>query len=150
MIREITDPAAVAAIYNADMAKRVGHDHCPAGYIDHPAVRYFGAYVGDDLVGLFVRIETTWIEVDVHAVIHRRAIQHARSLGREFIALMFQDPAVQKLTAPVFEDIPSAVNYCKRLGFRYEGFRRACFVRSGHIIGLHILGLTREDYERHR
>jgi hypothetical protein len=151
MIVEIYDAEEVNSIYNADgIAARVGHDHRKAEYIAHPAVRYFGAYVEGKLVGAFVRIESTWVEVEVHAALTRAAIAHSRTLGREFIALMFSDPAIHKLSAPVFEGLESAANYCKRLGFKTEGFRRDCFMRGGKLVGAHMLGLTRRDYERNR
>ena len=147
-VQPLDDAKAIAAIY-ADpyIASRIGHDHRPAAPIEHPAARYLGAYADGELVGAFLVIESGFIEWDLHALLTRRALPFCRDLGRACIAWCFAQPArIERVTAYVIEGLESARNYCLRLGFRAEGFRRAALCVGGQLRGIYVLGLTRREW----
>lgn len=137
----------LSAICADPYVSRVGHDHRACSPIDHPAVRYLGAYVGGALVGAFAVVESSWIELDLHALLTRKALPHCRELGRKCLAFVFREPLIQRVTAYVIEGLESARNYCLKLGFKAEGFRRCAVQRDGALFGVHVLGLTRADWE---
>jgi hypothetical protein len=146
-LRPLNDPDALAALYADPYIARVGHDHRPASPITHPEVHYIGAHVDGELVGAFMVVESGWIEHDVHALLTRRALRWSRDLGAMMLARMFDDHAIKRVTAQVIEGLESARNYCLRLGFRLEGFRRDALMVGGRLRGVYMLGLTRRDWE---
>jgi len=124
---------------------RIYHDDRPRGYIDHPAITYYGAYVGSDVAGVLLAIENTPEDIGVHVALRRWATPHGRALGHLFINAVFADHTVQRLTAEVLGTLPSAANYCRRLGFEDEGVRRnACRV-DGRLTDVVMLGLLRDQ-----
>jgi hypothetical protein len=142
----LNDKAALADLYRDPYIARVGHDHRPAAPIEHPAASYLGAWVGDSLVGAFLVIESGFIEWDVHALLTRRALPWCRDFGRMCLAWCFGHEVVQRVTAYVIEGLEAARNYCLKLGFVVEGFRRDAVSVGGQLVGLHVLGMTRRDW----
>lgn len=126
---------------------RLSHDHRELSPIIHPDVRYLGAYVNDVLVGFFMLIEVSWGEIEIHAMLRKEAISVSRRLGHLCIEYAFSDKTIKRLTALIIEGLGSAKNYCIKLGFKDEGFKRNACVKNGKLIGVHLLGLTREDWE---
>jgi len=147
-LQPLTDQASLFALYSDPYIARVGHDHRPAAPIIHPAASYLGAYVDGVLVGAFLIIESGFIELDLHALLRRSALPYSRALGYLCIARAFANSAIQRVTAYVIEGLTSALNYCTKLGFMVEGFRRDACVQGGKLKGVHVLGLTRQDWEK--
>jgi hypothetical protein len=147
-LQPLSDQSALAALYRDPYISRVGHDHRPAEPLQHPAVRYLGARVDGELVGAFLIIESGFIEVDVHALLTRRALPHSRALGRLCLGQAFADPSIERITAYVIEGLTKARNYCLKLGFQAEGFRRNACQQKGRLVGVHVLGMTRNEWEK--
>lgn len=144
----LTDRHALDALYADPYIARIGHDHRPAAPIFHPAARYVGAYIGKKLAGAFLIIESGFIECDVHALLTKRALYFSRALGHMLLGLLFStNESLQRVTAYVIESLPSARNYCLKLGFKDEGLRRDCCMQNGVLLGVHTLGMTRNDWE---
>jgi hypothetical protein len=144
-VAPINDGAAIDQLL-ADpwVAARIRHDAREPGFIDHPALTYYGAYVDADLVGVFMAITHSPWEVEVHAALLRSATGHGRTLGQLFLDRLWRDPELMRITAPVLSTLPSAANYCRRLGFKDEGVkRRACKV-DGQPADVIYLGLLRQ------
>lgn len=135
-------------VYADPYIRRVGHDHRAAAPIYHPLVTYYSAYVGSEFVGAFMAIRDTAVELSLHALLHKSAIQHSRELGREFLRLVWQQPAILRVTAYIISGLESAKNYCLKLGFQYEGCRRCACLQGGIVRDVHILGMTREDWSK--
>lgn len=129
------------------IAGRVRYDHREPGFIHHPDVTYYGTYVDDELVGVYCVIASGFIEVDVHAFLSRKALLHSVALGHLMAARIFADQEINRITAQIIEGLESVCNHCKRFGFVYEGFRRGAILKGGHPVGMHVLGLTRADWE---
>lgn len=124
---------------------RVGHDDRPAAPIDHPDVTYLSARVDGRPVGAFMIIEG-YAERDVHALLTREALPWCRELGRACLAWCFENPSILRVTAQVIEGLESAKNYCLRLGFKLEGFKRDACRHAGRVVGVYMLGMTRKDW----
>lgn len=146
-LHPLIDMKALAALYSDPYISRVGHDDRPAEPLNHPAVQYVGAYVDGDLVGAFMAIESGFIELDVHALLSRSAIQYSREFGSMFLNQMFADPKIERVTAYVIDGLTAAMNYCIKLGFKYEGKRRNACRQYGKVVDVHILGMTRNDWK---
>jgi len=143
----LTDESTLRRVYADPYIARVGHDHRPAAPVIHPECHYLGAYRNDELMGAFLIVESGWIEWDVHALLHRKAIRWARDFGTMCLARIFENPMVWRVTAQVIEGLESAKNYCIKLGFKLEGFRRQALMVGGKLRGVHMLGITRHDWE---
>jgi len=133
------------ALYRDPYISRVGHDYRPASPIDHPLVTYLSAWVDDVFVGAFMAIQQTAIEIEVHALLKRKAIMRSRELGMAFIDWCFTKP-IERITAWVIEGLESAKNYCLRLGFTFEGVRRSACIQNGSLKNLYMLGMTRQQW----
>lgn len=146
-LQPLTDQSTLSALYRDPYISRVGHDHRPAEPIEHDAVRYLGARVDGDLVGAFLIVESGFIELDLHALLTRRALPHSRALGRLCLDDAFSNPEIKRVTAYVIEGLSAARNYCLKLGFKTEGLRRNACSWHGRLVGVHILGMTRKEWE---
>ena len=146
-INLLTDANLLGELYADPYVARIGHDHRAATPIIHPNARYMGAYVDEQFVGAFLIIESGYIEQDVHALLTRRALAFSRRLGRMCLDYVFSDAGIQRVTAYVIEGLTSAKNYCLKLGFKDEGFRRNVCMKAGKLLGVHVLGMTRKDWE---
>lgn len=146
-VRPLDDAEAINGILNhPSVASKIRHDAREPGYIDHPAVSYEGAWADERLVGVFVAVRFSPWEVEVHAAILPERVRHSRTLAMLFIERAFVDPEVLRLTAYVLGTLPSAANWCRKVGFKDEGVRRdACRV-DGQATDIVVLGLTRGEW----
>jgi len=142
----LEDSAALAKIYADPWISKVGHDHRPAAPIHHPAARYLGAYVHGRLVGAFLIIESGYLELDLHALLSRRALAWCREFGRMCLDHVFGMQHIQRVNANVLEGLESARNYCLHLGFKLEGFKRDAAQVDGKLVGIYMLGMTRREW----
>src|SRR3972149_4516313 len=95
-LKPIHDPIALAALYYDPYIARVGHDHRPASPIEHEAVRYVGTYADGPLVGAFMVIESGFVELDVHALLTRRALKQSREFGKMMIRPLFENKEIAR------------------------------------------------------
>lgn len=143
-VRPLSDPEAIDAILrHPSVAGKVRHDGREPGYIDHPLVSYHGAYVDRALVGVFVAIRFSRWEAEVHAALLPRATRQGRALGLMFLDAVFADPEVLRCTGYVLSTLPSAANYCRKLGFEHEGTRRSACMVGGQVVDVLVMGLVR-------
>lgn len=142
----LRDPEAVNSILqDTAMHAKLVHDARAPGFIEHPLVSYYGAYIDDRLVGVFTGVDFTAWELEVHVAIVPSAIRHARRLCRLYLEEMFAAPDRQRVTAYVLGTLPSAANLCRRLGFVDEGVRRKACRIDGKPVDVIVLGMTRDD-----
>ena len=146
-VRPLTDPQIIFDLYQSPEFSVVSHDHRPVSPVFHQLASYLGAYVGKVLAGVFLLIRFSPLEVEVHALILRKFIRQSRILGRACLAHVFAQPGVARATAYVIEGLESAKNYCLKLGFQQEGFRRTACAKDGILLGVHVMGITRQDWE---
>jgi len=64
----------------------------------------------------------------------------------DFIDFIFDDLDMQKLNCEVIEGNDSVVKLHKKFLFKEEGFRDSNIIKGGKRIGVHFLGLTKEDW----
>jgi hypothetical protein len=126
---------------------RIGHDHRELEPIDHPHVKYLSAKLDGEQVGAFMVVESGFVEIDFHAMLSKRAIKHSRAFGQLFLEWVFAQNHLNRVTAYIIDGLNSANNYCLKLGFKYEGMRRGACLKNGQLVGVHVLGMTRHDWE---
>jgi len=132
-------------VYSDPYITKIGHDHRPAAPIDHPAVTYLSAWVGNTFAGAFMAIRFSPIEIELHALLKRSVLKHSRALGMACLEWAFAQP-IQRVTAYIIEGLESAKNYCIKLGFKEEGRRRVACVQNGMLKDIYVLGMTRMDW----
>lgn len=133
-------------IYSDPYIQRVGHYHRPATPVIHPSVMYISAWVNNAFAGAFMAIKSSTIEIDVHALLKKRYVKYSRNLGNMFLDWAFGHQ-ITRVTAYIIQGLESSVNYCKKIGFKYEGCRRDACIYNGKLTGVYVLGMTRRDYE---
>jgi UDP-4-amino-4,6-dideoxy-N-acetyl-beta-L-altrosamine N-acetyltransferase len=62
------------------------------------------------------------------------------------IDYVFETLAFEKLNCEVIETNPSVVKLHLKFGFAEEGFRRSNILKNDKRIGVHLLGLTKDDW----
>lgn len=129
-----------AALQHPAIAPKLRHDARDPGYIDHPQVRYVGAWT-DCFAGVFIAIDVTPWEVEAHVALLPHAVREARALAKLFIARELERPELQRITAKVMATLPSAANFCRKLGFVDEGVMRAACRIDGAPVDVLVLGL---------
>ena len=139
------DDEKIVRLYQDPYIQRIGYEGRPAAPIDHEAAMYFGAFVDGVFIGAYCLIRQSSTEFDVHSLLRKEVVELSRVIGVHFIAFAFQRFAIARMTAWVAEGMESTVNYCRKIGFQYEGFKRDAFMKRGRLMGVHMLGITRRD-----
>lgn len=143
----VDDQAVINAVLRDPwIADRIRHDGREPGFIASPAVTYYAARVDNRIAGVFVAIQISAWEIEVHAALARWVTPHGRCLGHEFLAELWDQPELMRVTAPVLATLPSAANYCRRLAFKDEGVKRTACKIDGNPVDVIYLGLTRDDW----
>lgn len=138
----------LAALYADPLISRIGDDDQPAVPVSHPLLKYLSAWVCGQFVGAYIVIEFTAREYEIHSLLMRNATRHSRELGRLVLGWAFRHESIMRVTGYIREGINSAVNHCLKMGFTYEGFRRSALMVDGKPRGVHILGMTREEWSK--
>jgi len=134
-------------VYSDPYIARVGHDHRPFAPVHHPLATYLTATVNGVFAGAFLAIRTTSLDMDLHALLKKDYVRHSRELARLFLKWAFAQN-VERVSAPVIEGLDAAKNYCLKLGFQYEGFKRYAVMQNGQMKGVHLLGMTRQEWSK--
>lgn len=146
-LKHLTDKAQLKEVYRLPEVQRIGHDYRAPNPIEHPNVAYIGAYRNGEFVGAFMAVSHSPIEIELHALLTKKATHSALRLGRMIITLAFENPMIQRVTALVREGLDSVCDYCLRLGFKLEGILRSACQINGKLLGVCVLGMTRSDWE---
>lgn len=133
-------------LFSDPYISRIGHDHRAASVIDHPHVKYLSARLNGEQVGAFMIVESGFVEIDIHAMLTKRALLHSREFGKLCLLWAFAHRHIQRVTAYIIDGLDTAKNYCMKLGFKNEGMRRDACMKNGSLVGVHILGMTRQDW----
>ena len=64
-----------------------------------------------------------------------------------FIDYVFQSLSMEKLNCEVLEENDAVVKMHKKFLFEEEGYRRSNIFKKGRRVGVHFLGLRKEDWE---
>jgi UDP-4-amino-4,6-dideoxy-N-acetyl-beta-L-altrosamine N-acetyltransferase len=71
-------------------------------------------------------------------------------LEYEIINYIFDNLNIQKLNCEVIEGNDSVISLHTKFGFQPEGFRRSNIIKSGERLGVHFLGITKEEWAAKR
>ena len=63
-----------------------------------------------------------------------------------FLNYVFNTLKIEKLNAEVIEGNEAVIEKHIRFGFQKEGFLRSSIIKQGQRIGVHLVGITREDW----
>jgi len=63
-----------------------------------------------------------------------------------FINFIFESVGIEKLNCEVIEGNDAVVKLHKKFLFQEEGFRRSNIIKNGTRVGVHFLGLTKDDW----
>lgn len=147
-LREGITQQHLQEVYSDPHMARAGHDHREFTPIIHPLATYLTAYAGGHFAGAFLAIRASHLEIDAHVLLKKEFAQESRALGREFLAWAFSKDGVQRVSANIREGLEIVRNYCLRLGFEQEGFKRHAISKDGEIGGIYIMGITKQDWSK--
>lgn len=133
-------------LYADPYIQRVGWDEVPAQPINHPAVQYLSALVYGNFAGAFMAVRFSDREIEMHSLIRKEYIKDSRELGGMALDWAFAQDGVQRVTAYIISDLVSAMNYCLKLGFKFEGIRREACVKNGVPLDVHIFGILKNEW----
>lgn len=136
----------LSMVYADPFVRRATRDGQEFAPINHPAVTYLSAWHKGAFVGAYLAVRFTQFEMELHALLMRKAAPFCRTFSRLFVSWAF-GKGVQRVTANIIDGLDSVVNHCLKIGFVTEGFKRDALRVGGEIRGVHILGMTRVDYE---
>ena len=135
-------------VYSDPYIARVGHDHRPFAPVHHPLATYLTATVNGVFAGAFLAIRASTMEIDVHALIKKDFAKQSRALGHAFICWAFNCAGVERVSANICEGLESVRNYCMKLGFVQEGFKRNAIMKNGEMRGIYMMGMTKQDWSK--
>lgn len=139
----------LSLIYADPFIRRVARDGQEFAPIHHPLVTYLSAWRDGQFMGAYLAIRFSVFEIEVHAFLMKKAIESSRVFAWLFLDWAFSK-GIMRVTANIIEGLDSVVNHCLKIGFQKEGFKRNALTTSGVVRGVHILGMTKEEYEQNR
>ncbi len=147
-LERVKEIESLTELFKDPYIAKIGHDHRALAPIEHPHVKYLSAKLNGQQVGAFMIVESGFVEIDIHAMLSKQALEHSRDFGRLCLIWAFAQKHINRVTAYIIEGLDSAKNYCLKLGFKNEGMRRGACLKNGRLVGVHILGMTRRDWEQ--
>lgn len=147
-LERVKEIESLTELFKDPYIAKIGHDHRALAPIEHPHVKYLSAKLNGQQVGAFMVVESGFVEIDIHAMLSKQALEHSRDFGRLCLIWAFAQKHINRVTAYIIEGLDSAKNYCLKLGFKNEGMRRGACLKNGRLVGVHVLGMTRSDWEQ--
>lgn len=147
-LREGITQEHLREVYSDPHMASAGHDHRECTPIIHPLASYLTAYASGHFAGAFLAIRVSRLEIDAHVFLKKEFTHESRALGHEFLAWAFLKDDVQRVSANIREGLESVRNYCLRLGFKQEGFKRHAVCKDGAIGGIYMMGITKQDWSK--
>jgi hypothetical protein len=132
-------------IYSDPYIKKISHDHMEAGIISHPNAIYLSAKINDEIVGAFLAIRTSFIELELHSLLTKKALHKSRELGQLFLDWAFSNNDTYRVTVPIMQGLEKAKNYCIKSGMKLEGVKRDAIMKNKKLRDLYILGMTKKE-----
>lgn len=136
----------LSLIYADPFIRRVARDGQEFAPIHHPLVTYLSAWRDGQFMGAYIAVKFSVFEIEAHALLMKHATKLSRVFSQLFLDWAFAQ-GVMRVTASIIEGLESVVNHCLKIGFQKEGFKRNALTVGGEIRGVHILGMTKEEYE---
>lgn len=103
-----------------------------------------GVFQENDFLGCFSLTPHTGICYEVHTSLLPSAWGHAVELSRLSIVWLWKNTKIKRLITSVGEDNPLALRLAKKCGFIEIGINPNSIEKSGKLLGMHILGLSKE------
>ena len=135
-------------LYSDPYIQRVGWDEVPAQPILHPHVQYLSALVYGDFAGAFMAIRFSDREIEMHSLLRKKYLPESRELAGLALDWAFSRSLVHRVTAYITGDLVAAMNFCLKLGFKFEGIRREACIKNGVPLDVHIFGILKNEWVR--
>ena len=118
--------------------------------IVHDLVDYLSVFSDGEFIGAIILIHFSDYETEVHSLLLKSARIHSREICHMLQDYCFTELPILRVTAYVMEKLNSAKNNLLKCGFTYEGFRRCAYIKNGMPEGMHILGVTVDEWRKTR
>ncbi len=139
-------PENLAQIYADPFMSRIADDGQQMYPVFHELAQYLSAWIDGVFVGAYLVIRYSPTEYEAHSLLMRAATKQSRALGALLLEWIFGHDSVLRVTGYIRDGLTSAINHCLLMGFTYEGFRRNAVLYNGIPTGIHILGITRQEW----
>lgn len=140
-------PEQIEEVYSHASIQKLKHDHAELIYIDHPLVKYYSAFVGDEFVGCYLVAELSPIDFEAHMLLLPNSVPYYRVLTSMMADILFKQ--TDRITVIIIEGMKSAMNHITKIGFGHEGIKKEAFQVNGIKKDAHIFGLLKSEWEGH-
>jgi hypothetical protein len=146
-LKKIDDPVMIREFFahediSGPLSNDMGDDY---NYIDSDT-DYLGAYVNDELAGIFRVKSASKLNDKAHFAIRKHQLAHIREFCVKCIDWIFTENKAHRITLEIPDCWRERVNMALKLGFKYEGKARESYMKDGVMLDTHILGLLKEEY----
>ena len=132
-----------------ELFNRFTEDGIEYGSYIVPDGLYLGIFKDDSIIGFWALDSETGSTIGIHCNVLEKYRKHSMEVGTYFVDYAFRTyERVQKLNAKIAVIYPDVYTFTKKFGFKDEGIDRQSFIKDGELLDRHILGLTREEYEK--
>lgn len=108
-------------------------------------VKYHSCYVNGDFVGCFLEIMRSPIESEVHSLLFKSAAKHCRELALIFVRQLFESKSIVRVCTQVMHCHRSVINFCLKIGFKYEGIKECADIKNGELQHLILFRILRGE-----
>jgi RimJ/RimL family protein N-acetyltransferase len=112
----------------------------------HELADYVSVFIDGEFVGAILVIHYSGYETEIHSLLLKKSRRYSREICKCILKYCFDECEILRVTGYVMEKLNSAKNNLLKCGFTYEGFRRHCYMKNGAPEGIHILGITRQEW----
>lgn len=152
---ERTDNAGLISfvVTHPSIYPHISDDYSPAAEDYRPVISdgiYWLACVsGDDVAGVFMAHPWNGITYEIHTcILPPFRGPAARKATAAVLAWLFAETPCQKVVTHVPANNRAAHRLALDSGLKDEGINRRSFMKGGALLDQHILGITREEWEK--
>ena len=112
-----------------------------------PHVTYQGAYVNNELVGIFRLKDNAMIDCEIHFAMIKKAIEYQRQFCLLCIDYVF-GLGYERITVSATDYARKMVNLALKIGFILEGKKRNNCIYNGAFYDEYIFGMLKSDWNK--
>jgi len=149
-LKQTKDPELIASIMNMPEIMEKATNQVAINYSLEINDRsgWFIGYCDGRLSGIINAHHVNANTIEIHPYcIHPRS---SRTLIKEFYKICLNYPdQLNKVICKIPECFKKTVNFARRVGFIDEGYLKESYNRDNKFIGVHVLGITRNEIEEY-
>lgn len=112
----------------------------------HELAHYASLIIDGVFSGAFLIVHYSEFETEIHSLLFKECRKLCHEICHKLIDYCFTESPAIRITATVGGELNSVKNILLKCGFTYEGFRRDAYLKNGKLEGIHILGITRNEW----